>query len=253
MRFSVKKIEVAAFAVFFALFCALGIWQLQRANEKRDIENRINARGIAPALILDGSNFPDETKDPAANELEYQNIEVTGEFLPFGQLLIDNIIRNSKPGYDVMSVLKISGTEQTILVNRGWVAQGRSRTQFPEVEFPDGLQKLNGIIRTPSALPFVDASMTPLSMQAPFSLWLYADLEKYRRESGLQLLPFAMLQNSDNGDGLLRDWPVYRAKVAMHIAYAIQWFAFAIIVSIILAGVGRKRGRKAAKTDVEIE
>jgi len=240
MRFSVKKSEVVVFAVFFALFSSLGVWQLQRANEKRGIETRINARSTAPAMILEPplNWMPDE--------VEYQNIKVTGEFLPLGQLLIDNIIRNSKPGYDVMSALKISGTEQILLVNRGWVAQGRSRNDLPEVELPEGLQTLEGIVRTPSALPFVDASMTPLSMQAPFSLWLYADLEKYRSESGLQLLPFAMLQKSDNGDGLLRDWPAYRAKVAMHIGYAIQWFAFAIIVSIIFIGLGRKRSRKAA-------
>ncbi len=240
MRFSVKKSEVVVFAVFFALFSSLGVWQLQRANEKRGIETRINARTTAPAMILEPplNWMPDE--------VEYQNIKVTGEFLPLGQLLIDNIIRNSKPGYDVMSALKIAGTEQILLVNRGWVAQGRSRNDLPEVELPEGLQTLAGIVRTPSALPFVDASMTPLSMQAPFSLWLYADLEKYRSESGLQLLPFAMLQKSDNGDGLLRDWPAYRAKVAMHIGYAIQWFAFAIIVSIIFIGLGRKRSRKAA-------
>ena len=240
MRFSVKKIEVVVFAMFFALFSSLGVWQLQRANEKRGIETRINARSTAAAMILEPplNWMPDE--------VEYQNIKVTGEFLPLGQLLIDNIIRKSKPGYDVMSALKIAGTEQILLVNRGWVAQGRSRNDLPEVEFPEGLQTLEGIVRTPSALPFVDASMTPLSMQAPFSLWLYADLEKYRSESGLQLLPFAMLQKSDNGDGLLRDWPAYRAKVAMHIGYAIQWFAFAIIVSIIFIGLGRKRSRKAA-------
>ena len=240
MRFSVKKIEVAVFAIFFASFSALGVWQLQRANEKRGIEARINARSVAPAMMLEGAlnRIPDE--------VEYQNVKVTGEFLPLGQLLIDNIIRKSKPGYDVMSALKIAGTEQILLVNRGWVAQGRSRDDLPEVELPEGLQTLEGIVRTPSALPFVDASMTPLSMQAPFSLWLYADLEKYRSESGLQLLPFSMLQKNDNGDGLLRDWPAYRAKVAMHIGYAIQWFAFAIIVSIIFIGLGRKRGRKAA-------
>lgn len=237
MRFSVKKIEVAVFVVFFALFSSLGIWQLQRASEKRDIENRINARSALPAVLLkDSQNW-------VPDEVEYQNIKVTGEFLPLGQLLIDNIIRNSKPGYHVMSALMIAGSEQTILVNRGWVAQGQSRDRLPEVALPAGLQTLEGIVRTPSALPFVDASMTPLK-QAPFSLWLYADLEKYRRESGLQLLQFAMLQKSDNGDGLLRDWPAYRAKVSMHIGYAIQWFAFAIIVTIIFIGLGRKRNRK---------
>jgi len=241
MRFSVKKVEVLIFLIFFVLLSALGVWQLQRATQKRDIESRINARSNAAALMLNKS------VDWDPDQIEYQKINVSGEFLPQGQLLIDNILIKGKPGYHVMSALKIDGSEQIILVNRGWTVAGRSREQLPEIALPVGRQTLEGIVRTPSALPFVDASMTTLDMTVPVSLWLYPDLEKYQRETGFNLLPFAMLQNSDNGDGLLRDWPAYQAKVSMHIAYAIQWFAFALIVLIIFIGVGRKHGREAAE------
>ncbi len=237
MRFSAKKSEVIIFTVFFVLFSSLGSWQLKRAEEKRRIETQINARSADKALLLTG------TVEWDAETNEYQKIQVKGEFVLDGQLLIDNIIVDSKPGYHVITPMKIAGSDLHILVNRGWVAQGRSREVLPEVELPAGEIVLQGIVRTPSALPFIESSSVPLSKTVPFNLWLYLDIGKYQSQSSLEIVPFAMLQNNDSGDGLLREWPAYNAKVAMHIGYAIQWFAFSLIVTILFIALGRKRGR----------
>lgn len=239
MQFSVKKSEVVVFTLLFVLCSALGIWQVQRALEKRAIEKRINARSSADALMLTGP----VDRDP--DQIEYQKIIVQGVFIPHGQLLIDNILVGGKPGYYVITPLKIAGSDWHILVNRGWVRQGATRQQLPDVPLPAGMQTVEGIVRTPSALPFVESSSQPLDMDAPFNLLLYLDLEKYARESDLKIMNFAMLQSSDNPDGLIRDWPPYRSKVAMHIGYALQWFAFAVIALIILFYLGRKRGLEA--------
>lgn len=247
MRFSVKKSEVLVFALFFILFSSLGAWQLKRAEQKRTIENQINARSADTALILDGPIAWD------AEKIQYQNIKVEGEFVPTGQILIDNMLVDSMPGYHVVTPLNIAGTDLHILVNRGWVAQGSSREQLPRVSLPEGLVSLQGVVRTPSALPFVESSPDPLSSTAAFNVWLYLDLEKYENESSLEMVPFAMLQNSHTGDGLLREWPAYKAKVAMHIGYAIQWFAFAVIVTVIFIGLGRKRGRVQSVGNIEID
>ena len=238
MRFSLKKIEVLLFAAFFGLFCVLGIWQLQRAAEKRDIAETINARSEAAALDLTGP------VERAANELEYQQVRVRGEFVPRGQLLIDNIMSASQPGYHVITPFKISGSDWSILVNRGWVAQGVSRQQYPEVDVPGGEISLQGIIRSPSPLPFVDSTAVPLDESENFNLWLYLDLDRYRQESSLQLLPFAMLQYSNTGDSLLRKWPPYKAKTAMHLGYALQWFGLALVVCLMFYGLARKRANK---------
>jgi len=239
MQFSVKKSEVLVFILFFSLFSGLGVWQLKRADEKRDIERLINARSADVPLVLSGPVGWD------AKKIEYQKIKVSGEFVPKGQLLIDNILRDGAPGYHVITPFRIAKTQLHILVNRGWVAQGISRQQLPELDLPSGMHTLEGIVRTPSALPFVDSSTETLAPDEPYNLWLYIDLQKYQAESPLKVMAFAMLQNSDTGDGLLREWPAYKAKVAMHIGYAIQWFAFAIIVSLIFIGIGRKHGKKA--------
>ena len=240
MRFSVKKVEVLVFLAFFLLFAALGIWQVQRALEKRGIEMRINARSEAPAQSVDAA-----AKNWDPQQSEYRKVKVEGDFLTTGLNLIDNILVNGQPGYHVISPLKIGENGPYILVNRGWVAQGDSRQKLPRVDVPGGGIKLEGIVRTPSALPFVESSADSLKMDNRFNLWLYLDLEKYADESKLDILPFAMLQQSDSGDGLLREWPVYQARVAMHIGYALQWFAFAVIVTLIFAGIGRRRGKAA--------
>ena len=238
MRFSVKKVEVLVFLGFFSLFAVLGVWQVQRALEKRGIEMRINARSQSSARTLD-----DTAVNWDVQQSEYQKIKVEGEFLSTGQILVDTILMDGRAGYHVVSPLRIAGSERYILVNRGWVEQGESRQQLPEVVLPAGTVSLEGVVRTPSALPFVESSTVPLSLDERFSVWLYLDLEKYADESTVDILPFAMLQNNDSGDALVREWPAYRAKVAMHIGYALQWFAFALIVTLIFIGIGRKRGR----------
>ena len=240
MKFSVTGTEWLLFTLFFTLFTSLGIWQIMRADEKRGIQEIINTRSqLAP---LDLNQAVD------ADILQYQRLKVTGQFVQSGQLLIDNIRFGKQIGYHVISPLKIAGSDKAILVNRGWVAQGESRQQFPEVDLPTGQITLEGIMRTPSALPFVESSTTPLSNSANFNLWLYLDLKRYQQESKLALLPFALYQENDSGDGLQRQWPAYKAKVGMHIGYAIQWFALALIVTWILIWQGRKRGQLSQPT-----
>ncbi len=236
MKISITAIEWLVFISFFTLFTCLGVWQMIRADEKRDIQNLINARSTQAALDLNQA--------PIAEPKQYQRLKVAGEFIQAGQLLIDNIRHGKKIGYHVISAFKISGNDKHILVNRGWVAQGDSRQQLPQVNLPAGLVTLEGIMRTPSSLPFVESSMTPLSNSQDFDLWLYLDMEKYQQESNLALHPFALYQQSDSGDGLQREWPAYQAKVGMHIGYAIQWFAFSLIVTFILVWQGRKRARQ---------
>ena len=62
------------------------------------------------------------------------------------------------------------------------------------------------------------------------------------------MMPFAVLQNNNTDDGLRRKWSRYQAKTGMHIGYAIQWFAFSIIVTIIFIGIGRKRAKEALES-----
>jgi surfeit locus 1 family protein len=45
--------------------------------------------------------------------------------------------------------------------------------------------------------------------------------------------PVVMLLDPAEGGGFVRDWPRELPKEGMHLGYAIQWFAFAVIALVI--------------------
>jgi len=59
------------------------------------------------------------------------------------------------------------------------------------------------------------------------------DLDAFRLESGLALLPMSVQQGDaagTAGDGLLRDWPRPAVDVQKHYGYALQWFALCALM-----------------------
>jgi len=58
-------------------------------------------------------------------------LEVQGVFDDAHTILLDNRVMNGVAGYHVLSPLRIAGSELAILVNRGWLAAGRSRERIP--------------------------------------------------------------------------------------------------------------------------
>lgn len=242
MKFLPSPIEWFIYFLFVALFSSLGVWQLNRADEKHGIADNINLRSAESAVNLNNPfNWNQE-------QHQYRKATVKGEFISNGRLLIDNMIVNGQPGYHVITPLKITGTNNTLLINRGWIRQQGRKREPAEITTPKGQITIEGIMRTPSALPFVESSVTALKQTEEYNVWLYLDVDKYQKESPLNMMPFAVLQNNNTDDGLRRKWSRYQAKTGMHIGYAIQWFAFSIIVTIIFIGIGRKRAKEALES-----
>ena len=54
-------------------------------------------------------------------------------------------------------------------------------------------------------------------------------VELFAAGVGYPVQPFVLLQSRDDAHGFIRDWPREMPKEGMHLGYAIQWFAFALI------------------------
>jgi surfeit locus 1 family protein len=63
--------------------------------------------------------------------------------------------------------------------------------------------------------------------------WPFLTLEHYNDWSGMDVLPFIVLLSAQEDNGFVRQWPHPRVSNMMHIGYAIQWFAFAIITLLV--------------------
>jgi len=201
--------------VLLPLFLTLGFWQLDRAKQKRTTANTMEKRRALPPLAVSDQAM-------MAEEIEFRTLTVSGQFVPGGQLLITNRKHLGKPGFHVITPLRLQGSDRHLLVNRGWVAAVDNAP--PAIETPTESITLYGEATIPS----------PPAIELEFDLhnsilWPFLTLENYRAWSGLDIFPFVILQSPDSPHGFVRAWASARPGEGMHLGYAIQWFAFGLL------------------------
>lgn len=72
--------------------------------------------------------------------------------------------------------------------------------------------------------------------------WPYLTVDLYRAMVAYPLQPVVMLLDPAEAGGFVREWPRELPKEGMHLGYAIQWFAFAVIVLVIWLRLSRAKG-----------
>lgn len=238
-RRPIKRLIAALIIVaLIGLFISLGQWQLRRAEEKRQAQkNMLLAEGL-PALGVESLTRPADT-------LRFRQVRLRGVFEQDRQILLDNRKSEGRVGYQVISPLHIEGSDYRVLVNRGWVPQGpHGRSQLPEVETPLGVVEVSGEVSIPVGKRFRPGISAPGN--ADGGVWLYLDIEYLAAAVQYPLAGFVIQQNSTDEHGFVRDWPKPEFDDGMHIAYAVQWFAFAgfLVMSLLWGLVSALRKRK---------
>jgi surfeit locus 1 family protein len=219
---------VALAAAACASGIALGSWQARRADEKRALGAQLaQAMGAPPVEI---SSRP---VDPES--LILKKVAATGRFLDAHTVFLDNKLRRGRPGYEVVTPLRLDGMH--VLVNRGWAPAGRTRDELPKVPAPPGNTRVEGLAlaRLPQALAAGPASTGKVRQNL--------ELDAFAKETGLRLQPIVIEQYSAADDGLVREWPRPDAGVEKHESYALQWYSLAALAVVLLIVLSLRRGR----------
>jgi cytochrome oxidase assembly protein ShyY1 len=240
MRFSFRfrLLPFIAMLVVAAIGISLGQWQLRRAAEKEAIEQRITERAKEPPLRLDGV----AASAADADALEFRQVLVRGEFLPGWTIYLDNRPYQGKPGFHVITPLKVAGSSRHILVARGWVARDvADRSRIPEIATPAGVVEVTGSVRRHAGRLLQLGQPAPLK---PGAIVQNLDAAQLAQATGLEFEPFIIEQASDGNDGLVRDWPRPSQGKDRHLGYAFQWFALAATAFLFFVVTGFKRASK---------
>jgi surfeit locus 1 family protein len=222
----VDKKSIVGFVVGFVFLNSLGVWQLNRAEEKRQLLGLYEAQGNSPVR-----KFNALTDDM----VHYQSVEVSGTFHSSQYFLQDNQINNSKLGFRVISPLILESGE-ILLVNRGWVPVANTATRLPILSIPPKKVVVSGkFSEFPDVgyrLDYIDQPKWPKIVQyldeALVSRWFE------------NVLPL-MLYLDDNSDyGYERNWQLINIQPEKHTAYAVQWFGIALAFLVIFVLSVRK-------------
>jgi surfeit locus 1 family protein len=162
-------------------------------------------------------------------ELLHRRIEALGQWLPQHTVFLDNRQMNGRPGFYVLTPLRLDGGA-VVLVQRGWVPRNfEDRLRVPQIDTPAGVVKVQGrIAPAPSKLYEMGEAGTGAIRQN-------LDLAQFRAETGLALVAGSIQQTGapQQDDGLLRDWPQISTGVDKHYGYAFQWFGLCALITLL--------------------
>ena len=220
-----------AVAVLLPLFTSLGLWQLRRADEKTALMRQREQRQSEPVLRADQAFTTPENR--------YRRVELAGEWDSAHQFLLDNQIFNQQAGYQVLTPLRVDGLATAVLVNRGWVPVGPDRRRLPELSLSPAKVRLSGVI---DQFPGVGFKLKGAEIPAPGwpAVVQLLDAERLSERLGYRLLPYQVLLAPDAPEGYARDWKQASLNPEKNQGYALQWFAFACVLSVLYVWFGIK-------------
>jgi surfeit locus 1 family protein len=216
---------VACAAIFAAIFVRLGLWQVHRLGERRQRNALTIMRMAEPAV--DVSALPRDTA-----LAKFRRVRLHGQYDYAHEIALMFRERDGAPGVDLVTPLKMPGTDTAVLVNRGWVYSPDGATvdhdHWREPDTLSGTGRVHALLREPGPAT---------SREHPDRMrWLSP--EAFAAWAGYPVRPFDVMLDGDTtpspahpvrfGQPVLDEGP--------HLSYAIQWFSFALI-SVIGAGL----------------
>lgn len=218
-----------------AVFVRLGFWQLSRLEERRatnaTAEMRLSADPVPFDRLLTESNG-----DLA--DLEYRRAVVVGEWDTSEEVLIRSQVELGNAGFHVITPL-VEADGTAVLVNRGWVPLVMDSPPVDQASPAAGTVELEGWVhlterRPPLGPEEPEGSLDVLNRVdvariAPQLPYEVAPVYLISGEAGQQELPIPV-DPPDFGDE------------GSHLAYAIQWFGFAIVGVAGFFFLARRKG-----------
>jgi surfeit locus 1 family protein len=229
--------------LIFVTMIGLGFWQLDRLEQRR----AYNAERLAvldqPATPLDAA-----LADPLA--IVGRKVRLSGVYRNDESVVLRNQRSNSGvDGVHLITPLQLSGSEQAVLVDRGWIPASQSDRSVLGAYAVEREVTVEGLALAGRSAPegWFAPSDLPLPGETRIDAWLRVDVVGIQQQSAATLLPIYIeqLPRPDQSAGSL---PQPRDPRALgegsHFSYALQWFSFAAILSVVYAGLMRQELRK---------
>lgn len=208
--------------VLLVLLITLGRWQLTRAEQKRVLYAEFAAGSDATLNLSGAGPLP-----------RYQHIRAAGHYSGEHQFLLDNMMIDVRSGFRVLTPFVLDDG-RTLLVDRGWIPLGQTRTDWPALAVSSKPREVRGRV---DDLPVPGIRLSGPAMETAPGAWPglvnYPERAELEAALGMTLYPRIVLLDRDQADGFTRAWAPPGFPPVRHIGYAVQWFAMALTVAVL--------------------
>jgi cytochrome oxidase assembly protein ShyY1 len=215
-------------SVLVVLGIGLGIWQWDRADDKRKLLARKDA---APVLV-----------HPRHTRIDGAKVTLEGHYLASHTLFLDNRTLNGRLGVAVLTPFKdIHG--KLWLIQRGFIETGVSRSQ-PNAETPGALVSVEGEWQTAGYQgPIYGLNREGMRLQQlNTDAWI----------DTLGELDHSGWLHAEQGAGVFaRWWKPSSIPPTRHIGYAFQWWGLSLAACVVMWIGGRQLLCDSLKTSKE--
>ncbi len=226
----------AAFVAVFVCLCRLGVWQLDRADEKSALHREYLSRSSAEPIDLEQV----ATLGEEAAALYWRRVFMQGRYDPGVIYLLDNQVHRTKPGYYVFTRFLLEDGV-AVLVNRGWMAAAKTRAQIPQILTPLESMSLTGTITPPPITGILLAEGSAERLRDDLIRVQEINIDAIADENNWVLLPYVVRLDGPAPRGLLRVWRAPGSGRERHLGYAFQWFAMAMALLVIYVILNTKK------------
>ena len=216
-----------------AFLISLGFWQLDRADQKREIEASMQKANTDTTELI--------VSEEVLKEKEYFKVKLQGSYLNDKQFIYDNQIVDQVSGYYVLSPFLLSNQSKGILINRGFIPWNGRRDKLADIFIDQSFQEITVQISKP--IKRMELRSSELKPEFPILLQVL-DIEKMSTIAEVSFSDVIGLLDPDSTNGFIRKWEPYTGSIEKHIGYAVQWFLMALVLAIIGIRIGIKQRKK---------
>lgn len=226
-----------------ALFCSLGVWQLDRGKQKQAMLDQ------SQGVLAERKALPLRAAADPARADAYDWAQGEGRFLDKPAVLLDNQTSEGRSGVRVYRVFQAdtAGTPP-VLVELGWLPLPGDRT-LPRIDSFAAATQVAGLLAPPPSAGLAAAVASP---QADGNL-LATSLDHAVLSSALKLptlAPRVLRLDPALKIGYLRDLNILPNTLPpeRHLGYAVQWFglALAVLITALVLTLRKRRRRSQA-------
>lgn len=223
--------------VIMVVLARLGIWQLDRLEQRR-AKNAL----IAAALAASPLDLARETLPGDLSTLKNRPVATTGTYDFDNQLVLKVQNWEGRAGAHLITPLLLADGDTAVLIDRGWIPEAdnnpEDRTKYDVL----GQVTIEGYVVLSEALLGREVAVP----EEPKTDWYRVDIAAIQPQMPYELLPIYVMQTPEDPQELpYRPEPAVDLSEGPHLGYALQWFTFSIGLGIAYVIFVRKNMKES--------